>query len=245
MRSRPMPVSMDGRGRGTREPSGSCSNCMNTRFQISRKRSQSHLPMPRPGRRPCPPPDRSGFPNRVRRGRYRPCSRSCPFRRGGRCARARRQPLSARVRRLRHILVDGDVEPILGQFQVFGDEGPRETDGVFLEVVPEGEVAEHFEESVVARGAAHVVEVVVLAAHAQALLGRGGTHVVAFFLSAENFLECTMPALVNSRDGSSRGIREEEATSVCPCFLKYSRKRWRISLAVSIQAPAGGGEIGG
>ena len=98
------------------------------------------------------------------------------------------------------VLVDGDVEPILGQFQVFGDEGPRETDGVFLEVVPEGEVAEHFEESVVARGAAHVVEVVVLAAHAQALLGRGGTHVVAFFLSAENFLE-----LHHARVGEQQG----------------------------------------
>ena len=42
-----------------------------------------------------------------------------------------------------------------------------------LEVVAEGEVAEHLEERVVPRGAADVLEVVVLAARADALLGGG------------------------------------------------------------------------
>ncbi len=49
MRSSPMPVSMLGRGRGTMLPFSSRSYCMNTRFQISRNRSQSHLPMPQLG----------------------------------------------------------------------------------------------------------------------------------------------------------------------------------------------------
>ena len=41
MRSRPMPVSIEGRGNGTRSPGAICSYCMNTRFQNSRNRSPS------------------------------------------------------------------------------------------------------------------------------------------------------------------------------------------------------------
>ncbi len=41
MRSSPMPVSIEGLGRGLRAPSDCWSNCMNTRFQISTKRSPS------------------------------------------------------------------------------------------------------------------------------------------------------------------------------------------------------------
>jgi len=40
-RSSPMPVSIDGRGSGSRRPPANCSYCMNTRFQISTKRSPS------------------------------------------------------------------------------------------------------------------------------------------------------------------------------------------------------------
>ena len=58
-----------------------------------------------------------------------------------------------------------------------------------LEVVAEGEVAEHLEEGVVARGVADVVEVVVLAAGAHALL-RGRRRVVgARLLAGEHVLE--------------------------------------------------------
>ncbi|KZC02996.1 hypothetical protein AU375_00709 [Methylobacterium radiotolerans] len=51
MRSRPMPVSIDGRGSGFRTPGSSCSYCMNTRFQNSRKRSPSSSG--EPGGPPC------------------------------------------------------------------------------------------------------------------------------------------------------------------------------------------------
>ena len=39
MRSRPAPVSIDGRGSGVRVPSGAWSYCMKTRFQNSMNRS--------------------------------------------------------------------------------------------------------------------------------------------------------------------------------------------------------------
>jgi len=41
-----MPVSIEGRGSGTRVPGGPSSNCMKTRFQISMKRSPSCSALP-------------------------------------------------------------------------------------------------------------------------------------------------------------------------------------------------------
>ncbi len=46
MRSSPMPVSIDGLGRSMRLSGVTCSNCMNTRFQISMKRSPSSSGLP-------------------------------------------------------------------------------------------------------------------------------------------------------------------------------------------------------
>jgi hypothetical protein len=40
-RSSPAPVSIEGFGNGLRTPGAVCSNCMNTKFQISMKRSPS------------------------------------------------------------------------------------------------------------------------------------------------------------------------------------------------------------
>ena len=73
-------------------------------------------------------------------------------------------------------LEDGHVELVfvdavpLGR----GDQLPRIGDGVLLEVVAKAEIAQHLEEGVVAIGEAHVLQVVVLAAGAHALLRRGG-----------------------------------------------------------------------
>ena len=62
-------------------------------------------------------------------------------------------------------------------------------DRVALEVVAEAEVAEHLEERVVARGVAHVLEVVVLAAGAHAALRGRGARVRPLLLAEEHVLE--------------------------------------------------------
>ena len=69
--------------------------------------------------------------------------------------------------------MDGNDQPVLGKGQVLADELPGELDRAGLEVVAEREVPHHLEEGVVACGVADVVEVVVLAAGAHALLRRG------------------------------------------------------------------------
>ena len=84
---------------------------------------------------------------------------------------------------------DGHHDAIGIELQHLGEERPRILDGVALEVVAEREVAEHLEEGVVTRGHAHVLEVVVLAADADALLRRRGALVRADVLAREHVLE--------------------------------------------------------
>ena len=85
--------------------------------------------------------------------------------------------------------VDGDGE-LLGRQQVdLGQQFPGVLDGVALEVVAEAEVAQHFEEGVVARGVADVFQVVVLAAGAHAALHGGGARIRAAVQAQEHVLE--------------------------------------------------------
>ena len=71
-------------------------------------------------------------------------------------------------------VVHGVDQPLGIDGAGLGQQLVGEGDGVGLEVVAEREVAQHLEERVVARGAADVLEVVVLAAGAHALLRAGG-----------------------------------------------------------------------
>ena len=71
--------------------------------------------------------------------------------------------------------VDGDGQLVCGQLELLVSNSQAGViDGVTLEVVTEAEVTQHFEEGVVTRGVAHVVQIVVLAASTDALLRRGG-----------------------------------------------------------------------
>ena len=142
------------------------------------------------------------------------------------------------------VLVDGDVQLFLGQLQLFGDEGPREADGVFLEIVAEGEVAEHLEEGVVAGGAAHVVEVVVLAAHAQAFLGGGGAHVVAFFLPAENFLELHHARVGEQQGRVVAGNQRRGGDFGVAVFLEVVQKAASDFIGCQHRGSCGAGKVG-
>ena len=77
-----------------------------------------------------------------------------------------------------------------------------------------------------ARGVADVVEVVVLAAGAHALLRRAARRVVARARGpAKTSLNWFMPALVKSRVVSPAGIRDEEGTTPVPALARRSRGR--------------------
>src|SRR5205085_92557 len=85
---------------------------------------------------------------------------------------------------------DGGVELVLVDAEPIGrgDQLPGVGNGVLLEVIAEAEIAEHLEKSVVAVGKANVLEVIMLAAGAHALLRTSGAVVAAFFQSEEDVL---------------------------------------------------------
>jgi len=87
------------------------------------------------------------------------------------------------------VRVDGRDQPLAIEGEILREELPGEGDRVGLEVVAEGEVAEHLEERVVARRVADVLEVVVLAARANAFLAGRGTDVGPPFFAEEDGLE--------------------------------------------------------
>jgi hypothetical protein len=68
---------------------------------------------------------------------------------------------------------------------MISEELPAEEDGLFLEVVTKGEIAQHLKEGVVPGSAPHIAQVIMLASGAHALLGRGGSHVIALFFAQE------------------------------------------------------------
>ena len=92
-------------------------------------------------------------------------------------------------RRLVVITVDCDPQLVCRQLQLLCAELPGPGNGFLLEVVAEGEVAEHFEEGVMAGSAAHIFQVIVLSRDTQALLCRRGPRIAAVFLAGEAFLE--------------------------------------------------------
>ena len=67
-------------------------------------------------------------------------------------------------------MIDRGEQAIFVETELLGQQRPCIMDRLFLEVVPERKIAEHFEEGVVPRGVAHIVEVIVLAACTHALL---------------------------------------------------------------------------
>ena len=87
------------------------------------------------------------------------------------------------------VSVDSDDEALRIEREVLGEQLPGEQDRALLEIVAEGEIAEHLEEGVVTRGVADIVEVVVLAARAHAFLRRRRAQGDRLLLTGEDVLE--------------------------------------------------------
>ena len=84
---------------------------------------------------------------------------------------------------------DRDGQPLRREAELARQQRPGVDDRLFLEIVAEREIAQHFEERVVARGVADIVEVVVLATGADAFLAAGGCLVRLRFEAGEDVLE--------------------------------------------------------
>ena len=147
------------------------------------------------------------------------------------------------------ILVYRDPQSGLVQAHDAGQELPAPDDGVALVVVAERPVAQHLEEGVVPGVLADLLEVIVLARHAHALLAGGGPDVVALLEAQEDGLE-----LVHARVGEFQrrvivgdqrrrghdrvpafGEKREKTRANVPCF----QGRPPLELVLIFVQPAG------
>ncbi len=66
--------------------------------------------------------------------------------------------------------IDGNQQLVFRQAIIPGNQVPGILNGVFLEIIAEGEVAEHLEEGVVPGGIADILQIIVLATGTHAFL---------------------------------------------------------------------------
>ena len=86
-------------------------------------------------------------------------------------------------------VIDGDRQLVFRQTEILGQQLPSKGNSLFLEIVAKGKIPQHFKESVVTRGIADIVQIIVLAARAHAFLGGCGALVVAGFHAGETVLK--------------------------------------------------------
>ncbi len=98
------------------------------------------------------------------------------------------------------VMVNGDEKPPRIEVEPLGDEVPGAFDGQFLKVIAEREIAEHLKERMVPRRIAHVIQIVMLAARADAFLRRRCAFIRARFKAREDVLE-----LNHARIGKEQG----------------------------------------
>ena len=94
---------------------------------------------------------------------------------------------------------NSDVKLVFRQREILGEQFPRESDGLALEIVAEGKIAQHLEKGVMPARVADVIEIVVFTARTHALLRRGGARVVAPFEAGKDVLE-----LIHARVGEQQ-----------------------------------------
>ncbi len=208
MRFRPE-TGVDVVGRQRFEPFPPCwSYCMNTRFQYSRKRSFSP-PGRSLGRSRTRPRDRSTAPSTARKARSDRPARSSPSA-GIATIRSRGTPTSSQW----EIASSSGPSPspsspsntvtqmsLGGEAEHFARELPGELDRLVLEVVAEGEVAEHLKERQVPGGVADVVDV----DRAKDLLAVGQARGRRGLLAEEVGLQRVHPGDGQQRRGVVRG----------------------------------------
>ena len=117
------------------------------------------------------------------------------------------------------VFIHGDVQLLLGHLQHLGEELPSPGNGLPLEVIPKGEVAQHLKIGAVAVGVAHVFNV----AGADTLLAGGHTPPGGSDFPVKYFFIGAMPELISKRLLSPWGISEKLGSRKWPLDSKNSR----------------------
>src|SRR5207245_7902750 len=98
-------------------------------------------------------------------------------------------------------------------------------DCFFLEVVSEGKIPQHLEKRVVTGCAAHLLEVVMFASGADALLRRAGAGVPALFPAKENVLELVHAGVREKQRGAIRRDERGRRDDAVAALFEEGEKR--------------------
>src|SRR5690349_7835899 len=120
--------------------------------------------------------------------------------------------------------VNREPQALRIEFQNVDEQVPRITNRVLFEVITEGKIAEHLEERVVPRGFSDFVEVVMLAAGADALLRRCGAHVLALVAPQERIFELIHARVGEQQRGIVRGQKRRGAHGRVAVLLEVFQK---------------------
>src|ERR1043165_1033080 len=120
--------------------------------------------------------------------------------------------------------VNGEPQTVRIQFQNVDEQVPRVTDRVLLEVIAEGKIAEHLEERVMPRSFSDFIEVVVLAAGANALLRRCRAHVVALLAPEKSVFELIHARVSEQERRIVRGQKRRGAHAHVAVLLEIFQK---------------------
>src|ERR1051326_3781292 len=120
--------------------------------------------------------------------------------------------------------IDREPQTLPIEFQNVDEQVPRITDRVLLEVIAEGKIAEHLEERVMPRSFSDFIEVVVLAAGANALLRRCRAHVVALLAPEKSVLELIHARVSEQQRRIVRGQKRRGAHAHVAVLLEIFQK---------------------
>ena len=105
------------------------------------------------------------------------------------------------------VLIDRDIQAVSGDFQLFGQELPSPGNDLFLEIILEAEVAQHFKEAAMACGNADALNI----RGTDALLAGGNTVAGRFFLAKEPLFHGCHTAVDKQQAGVIFGHQREAA----------------------------------
>ena len=105
------------------------------------------------------------------------------------------------------VLIDRDIQAVSGDFQLFGQELPSPGNDLFLEIILEAEVAQHFKEAAMACGNADALNI----RGTDALLAGGNTVAGRFFLAKEPLFHRCHTAVDKQQAGVIFGHQREAA----------------------------------
>ena len=121
-------------------------------------------------------------------------------------------------------MIDCDQKLVRIDAKLFGNQIPSKGNCIFLEVVPKAEIPKHFEKSMVTRSIANIVQIVMLAARANAFLAADRTAIIALLKAGKDVFELNHPGGGKHQSWIIAGHQRRAIDDLMAVFLKVIKE---------------------